>query len=156
MRALCIEQNVVTRDCDWYGKGIGCGQTCPPNYVLISQNTHPDGSGSGCKSGYYSSYCCSSVEASNIMDCSESAASKAITGGLNLRAKSLDSLTNSLNSKGDVFGTLAECAADAYNDGVVGELVQLGTFAAGMYILSHVPGHWASIPRRKCLVTKSN
>jgi hypothetical protein len=79
------------------------------------------------------------------MDCSESAAGKAISGGLNLRAKSLLSLNNALLFKGsNDWGTLAECAAQAYNDGVVGELAAIGLFAAGLYTLNHVPGHWVS------------
>ncbi|KAJ4369884.1 hypothetical protein N0V83_005648 [Neocucurbitaria cava] len=161
MRALCVESNVVARDCDWYGKPKKCGSTCPAGYLLISQNTHPGGSsrydaltpanpiscvlttsGSGCKTGYFSSYCCSSIEASNLMDCSESAAGKALSGGLNLRAKNLGTFQNALG-KGDAdWGTLAECAAEAYNDGTVGELAALGVFSAGLYVLNHVAGHW--------------
>ncbi|KAI8940612.1 hypothetical protein NX059_001884 [Plenodomus lindquistii] len=142
MRALCVEANVATYSCEWYGKPKKCGSTCPPNYLLISQNTHPGGSSSGCKTGHFSSFCCAAIEASNLMDCAESAAGKALSGGLNLRAKRLDTLQNALGKGDPNWGTLAECAAGAYNDGLVGELVTLGAAAAGLYILNHIPGHW--------------
>ena len=79
------------------------------------------------------------------MDCSESAAGKALSGGLSLRAKSLSSLNGALAKGGNFdWGTLVECAADAYNDGIVGQLVELGAFSAGLYILNNVAGHWVS------------
>jgi hypothetical protein len=80
------------------------------------------------------------------MGCAESAAGKAISGGLNLRAKSLSSLTNAELFKGsNDLGTLVECAAQAYDNGVVGAVAaSIGLLAAGYYTLNHAPGHWVS------------
>ena len=154
-RALCIEASVDIPEgnCNWYGKGKACGQTCPPSQILISQNTHVGGASTGCKTGYYASFCCTNLYSNAVMDCAESAAGKAISGGLNLRVKSLAGLTEDLKGGGldGPIGTLAECAADAYADGLAGELAALlGVAVAGNYIFNHIPGHWVSpkvIPR---------
>jgi len=46
------------------------------------------------------------------------------------------------------IGTIAECAAEMYRDGVLGQLAGIVGTAASLYILNHVAGHWVYSPLR--------
>lgn len=150
-RALRIEANVNIPGgrCAWCGKGVACNQACPAGQVLISQNTHIGGAPSGCKTGYSSSFCCTNMWANAVITCPQSKAGDTLAGSLNAR---FDSKVVARDlGKGLIdgqVGAIAECAAEAYRDGVLGSLAGLVLTVAGLYVLNHIPGSWIYSPLR--------
>lgn len=128
-RGFCVEADVNLNGCNWYGKPKGCGQTCPSGSILLTQNTHIGGASTGCKTGYFSSYCCDSITTSNLETCPASSASNLLTGGMSgvvIRSSGLYKDTG--------YGTPEECA-----------YAVLGTAAlalGGVAVLRIMAGTW--------------
>lgn len=141
-RALCIEQSVIVSGCSWYGRAKSCSQTCPPNQILLSQNTHIGHEASGCDHNRFSSYCCQSIISNAVSTCPATNAGNALSGGLAPRVADTAALSGSTIGP-DLemgFGTKIECSVAAYGVGSV--LVGTGTVVAGLYIWNKMPGYW--------------
>jgi len=139
-RALCVESNVQTRGCAWYGKPKGCKQQCPANSILISMNTHIGGASTGCQTGRFSSFCCTSIESDSIAQCGSPALEQYLGGGKVPRI--MDKFKRVYNY-GE--GTNAECLYNANPLDGIGDLNnRLEPYYGPQYIMNGIIGTWVS------------
>lgn len=142
--------------CGWYGRPVYCGKTCPKGHELISQNSHPWMSKSGCQTGHFSSFCCERIETNQdkMMPCPASNLGNALSNGMSPRLanvqKLFKSVPNAISEDSDlvVLGTAEECA---YNAGLIpsgeglagsiGKLADVYGIPNGV-IPNFLPGAW--------------
>jgi hypothetical protein len=134
-RAFCVESDVALHGCQWYGKPKGCGQQCPGGTILLARNSWIGGASTGCQTGYYSSLCCSAIEAqTQVAMCSQFGLDIIYAGGLGRLVE------DAANSR-QVFyqrlgGTQQECALQLAQE------ADRGKVPSSPYIMDTVPGSW--------------
>ncbi|KAI4721608.1 glycoside hydrolase [Aureobasidium sp. EXF-10727] len=136
-RALCVENTVEvpSKSCHWVGKAGSCKEQCPPNSILISQNSHVGDY--SCNEGAYKSYCCDAIYSRSIQNCPGTNAGNALSGGLAPRVADINKFQNKGIGSGSNIGTAMECAAEVFPG-----VAALGLTVAGLYILNSLPGYW--------------
>jgi hypothetical protein len=99
-------------------------------YFTLTQNSHPERDSTGCPSGKYSSYCCSSMSATSTDTCPSTWLDSQLGGGLAIRSSEIitDVSDDSLSVRANT-GT-SNCNAWA-----------AGAAAPGV-ILVNVAGYW--------------
>lgn len=139
--------------CSWFGKPVKCDKTCAPGYELISQNSHPGGSKSGCQTGHFSSFCCRRIETNGLTmkACPASNLGNALSNGLSPRFANVQDLFNKVPyaiSDAVELGTAEECAYEegkiTVGEGAIGSIGRLGGICAipNGVIPNFLPGAW--------------